>query len=82
LRVTADRLLEAMRKSDTVARMGGDEFVVLLPDLRDSHIAERKAANIVETLAVPISFEDRVMPVSVSVGVCTASDGDLLRMRC
>jgi len=77
LRVTADRLLEAVRKSDTVARMGGDEFIVLLPDLRDPQIAERIAANIVETLAAPIFFEGRVLPVSVSVGVCSAAAAEL-----
>jgi diguanylate cyclase (GGDEF)-like protein len=77
LRVTADRLLEVVRKSDTVARMGGDEFVVLLPDLRDPQIAERIAANIVKTLADPITFKGRVMPVSVSVGVCSAFAGDM-----
>jgi len=77
LRVTADRLLEAVRKSDTVARIGGDEFVVLLADLRDPQIAERIAANIVETLAVPISFEGREMPVTVSVGVCAYEAGKL-----
>jgi diguanylate cyclase (GGDEF)-like protein len=77
LRVTADRLLEAVRKSDTVARMGGDEFVVLLPDLRDPQFAERIAANIVETLAVPITYESYEMPVSVSVGVCSSEAGKL-----
>jgi diguanylate cyclase (GGDEF)-like protein len=75
LRVSADRLLEAMRKSDTVARIGGDEFVVLLPNLRDPQFAQRIAAAIVESLAVPISFEDREMPVTVSVGVCSFSAG-------
>lgn len=77
LRVTADRLLEAVRKSDTVARMGGDEFVVLLPDLHDPLIAVRIAANIVEILAVPISFESREMPITVSVGVCASEAGKL-----
>ena len=77
LRVTAIRLLEAVRKTDTVARMGGDEFVVLLADVRDPQIAESITAKIVAALAVPIPFEGRALPVSVSVGVCTASAGEL-----
>jgi diguanylate cyclase (GGDEF)-like protein len=52
--------------------MGGDEFVVLLPDLSDPQAAVRIAAKITETLAVPIPFEGREMPVSASVGVCAA----------
>jgi diguanylate cyclase (GGDEF)-like protein len=77
LRVTADRLVEAVRKVDTVARIGGDEFVVLLTDLRDAHAAERIAANIVETLAIPIPFGGREVPVTTSVGVCSAVAGEL-----
>jgi diguanylate cyclase (GGDEF)-like protein len=80
LRVTATRLLGVVRKVDTVARLGGDEFVVLLPDLADPQAAERIAATIVESLAVPIPFEGREIPVSTSVGVCAAAadkfDGD------
>jgi diguanylate cyclase (GGDEF)-like protein len=80
LRVTAIRLLGVVRKVDTVARLGGDEFVVLLPDLADPQAAERIAATIVESLAVPIPFEGREIPVSTSVGVCAAAadkfDGD------
>jgi hypothetical protein len=45
---------------------------VFLPDLTDPQAAERIAAKITETLAVPIPFEGREMPVSVSVGVCAA----------
>jgi diguanylate cyclase (GGDEF)-like protein len=82
LRVTADRLLHAVRKSDTVARMGGDEFIVLLPDLTDPHVAEEIATNIVKTLAIPIQYAGDDVPVSVSVGVCTGFaaqlDGDFL----
>ncbi|HEY1254963.1 MAG TPA: GGDEF domain-containing protein, partial [Terracidiphilus sp.] len=77
LRITANRLLEAVRKSDTVARMGGDEFVVLLIDLNDLHFAEKIAANIVNSLSHPIAFHGRELPISVSVGVCAASAGEV-----
>jgi diguanylate cyclase (GGDEF)-like protein len=77
LRVTAARLLEVVRKSDTVARMGGDEFIVLLPNLSDSESAERIAAIIVEALAVPIPFEGNLVRISASVGVCSAPAGRL-----
>ena len=77
LRVTAERLMQAVRKSDTVARMGGDEFVVLLSDLEDPKMAEAIAAKIVQSLAVPIPFAGREIAVSVSVGVCTSEAGGL-----
>ncbi|MFZ1086565.1 MAG: GGDEF domain-containing protein, partial [Terracidiphilus sp.] len=76
LRVTAERLVNAVRTSDTVARIGGDEFIVLLADLSGPQIAERIAAQIVTALALPICFEGREMPVSVSIGICAASAGD------
>ena len=72
LRVTALRLLEAVRKTDTVARMGGDEFVVLLPELNDPQAAERIASKIVEAAAVPIQVEGRHVVACVSVGLSTA----------
>lgn len=77
LRVTAGRLMQAVRISDTVARMGGDEFVVLLIDLHDPQMAERIAAKIVKSLAEPVPFAGREIPVSVSVGVGTSDAGEL-----
>ncbi len=77
LRVAAQRLLQAVRKSDTVARMGGDEFVVLLSDLSNPRTAEEIAANIVASLAAPVLFANSEVPVSASVGVCTAFAEDL-----
>jgi len=77
LRVTASRLMQAVRKSDTVARMGGDEFVVLLPDLKDPLMAEGIAAKIVKSLSDPVLFAGSGIPVSVSVGVCASAAGGL-----
>lgn len=77
LRVTADRLMRAVRKNDTVARLGGDEFVALLTDLHNPQMAARIAAKIVKSLAEPVHFAGREIPVSVSVGVCTSDAGGL-----
>ena len=77
LRVTAGRLLEVVRKSDTVARMGGDEFIALLPDLRVPLAAESIAAKVVAALSAPISFAGVEVPVSVSAGVCLVSSGEI-----
>jgi diguanylate cyclase (GGDEF)-like protein len=77
LRVTAGRIAGAVRKSDTIARMGGDEFVVLLPDLDDPAFAEEIAAKVVAALSIPIACAGIQVPISVSVGVCTASAGEL-----
>ena len=77
LRVTAHRLLQAVRKSDTVARVGGDEFIVLLSDLSNPRVAEEIAANIVDTLAAAVLFAGGQVPVSASIGVCTAFAAEL-----
>jgi diguanylate cyclase (GGDEF)-like protein len=73
LRVTANRLVETVRSTDTIVRLGGDEFLVLLADLPTPQVAETIAAGAVAALSLPILFEGVQVPVSVSVGVCTSS---------
>jgi diguanylate cyclase (GGDEF)-like protein len=75
LRVTAERLTGVIRNTDSVARMGGDEFIVLLSDLTDPEQAKEIAAKIVAALSEPVPIGGIQVPVSVSVGVCTISDG-------
>jgi diguanylate cyclase (GGDEF)-like protein len=77
LKVTAERLQRAVRREDTVARIGGDELVVLLSDLPDPETLKRVAAKIVETLARPIPRLNTQIPVSVSVGICVCNEGEL-----
>ncbi len=74
LQVTAQRIRATIRKTDSVARMGGDEFIVLLNDLTNPREAEQIAGKIVAALAEPIEFGKFQLPLSVSVGVCTVQD--------
>jgi diguanylate cyclase (GGDEF)-like protein len=75
LRVVADRIRQSVRKSDLVARMGGDEFVVLLNDIRDSAEAELIGAKVVANVSAPAEIAAHPMPVSASVGVCMHPEG-------
>jgi diguanylate cyclase (GGDEF)-like protein len=77
LQVTASRIRATVRKTDSVARMGGDEFIVLLNDLDDAGQAEQIAAKIVAALSDPIDIGKFQVPMSVSVGVCTVDDETL-----
>jgi diguanylate cyclase (GGDEF)-like protein len=77
LRMTADRLTAIVRKSDTVARMGGDEFIVLLNELGKPQDAASFAGKIVTLLSASIPFEGHEIQVSVSVGVCAATVGEM-----
>ncbi len=77
LRLVADRIRASVRKTDLVARMGGDEFVVLLADIRDSAEAELIGAKVVANVSAPAEIASQSMPVSASVGVCMHPDGGL-----
>jgi len=75
----AERLTGCVRSTDTVARMGGDEFIVLLPDLRYPVEAEHIATKIVACVAAPYKIDSAQAVVTVSVGVVTypETSGDL-----
>lgn len=75
--IIAARILEIVRKSDTVARMGGDEFVMLLPELSDAQAAEKFAASLVEAISIPIPLQGNEVRISASIGVCSAPAGQL-----
>jgi diguanylate cyclase (GGDEF)-like protein len=70
----ARRLKETVRVTDTVARMGGDEFVVLLDELHTLADAERVAQKLVNALQVPFETEGELISPSASIGLCMYPD--------
>lgn len=70
----ANRLRRSVRSTDIVARAGGDEFVVVMPDLTNVADVEQCAANLVQKLAPEIPVDDHLVKVTASVGVCIYPD--------
>ena len=76
LQRVAERLLQATRDTDLVARNGGDEFVVLAEEAGDVTVVARLAERIQDALSVPVALDDDVIPVSASIGVAWLEPGD------
>lgn len=73
LQEVGKRIASCIREEDTVARMGGDEFTVLLPNI---HIEDAKdvAQRILNVIRMPILLEGHELYLSSSVGIAIASD--------
>lgn len=69
LRQLGERIRLCVREEDTVARIGGDEFTVVLPDLRSVADAEAVARKILEAVAAPFSLDGREAFVGASIGI-------------
>ncbi len=77
LRETARRLQTAVRQGDTVARISGDEFAVILGDLVRPDDAALVAQKIIDQLALPVAIRGQELFVTASIGVATfPADGD------
>jgi diguanylate cyclase (GGDEF)-like protein len=82
--LAAERLRACSRPNDTVARIGGDEFAMLLEGLNSARDAEAIARRVVTELAIPFQLEGHTVRISASVGVALQPPepgraGDLLR---
>jgi diguanylate cyclase (GGDEF)-like protein/PAS domain S-box-containing protein len=69
LQATAARLFSCVREGDTVARIGGDEFVVLLPEIVDAADSAKLAERIIDAVRQPVHYEDRDLYVTTSIGI-------------
>jgi diguanylate cyclase (GGDEF)-like protein len=75
LRGVAKSLLGAIRKSDIVSRIGGDEFTVLLDSIADEQLAEKTASMRAILAALPINTAGPTLNIGVSVGSILIKSG-------
>ncbi|MBN1613086.1 MAG: diguanylate cyclase [Deltaproteobacteria bacterium] len=76
LKGVSQRLTGLLRKGDTIARMGGDEFILLLPEMARREDAEIVAAKILKAMQIPFDVEGHRLSVTASIGIAIyPSDG-------
>ncbi len=72
----AARLTRELRSTDTIARMGGDEFAITLPRLSGPGALERTAQKLARIVAEPTRIEGVLVSVTASIGVAAFESGD------
>ena len=74
LQTIATRIQNCLRKTDTVARMGGDEFTIILPGLAGIAETTEVARKLIDIVKKPVQIKDQTVCVGVSIGVAIFPD--------
>ena len=84
LKTVATRFLSSIREADTVARVGGDEFIIVLTEMRDTKAATDVARKVIDSLSQPFRYHDDHASIGASIGIALypehgATADDLIR---
>src|SRR5437879_13735631 len=74
LKEVAQRLVKQLRVGDSICRIGGDEFVVVLPEVKRSSDVAGVAQKVIEQLSNPVFIEERELVVTPSIGISVFPD--------
>ncbi len=69
LKSVADRMAHCLRQTDTLSRVGGDEFVILLTEIKKSEDAQLVAEHLLETVSKPLHVHTHDFRITLSIGV-------------
>jgi diguanylate cyclase (GGDEF)-like protein len=76
LQVTAARMQAQLRSGDTVCRLAGDDFMVIMESAGPDHMVTRIAERISDAISQPITFEGETILIGASIGVAVAVNGE------
>ena len=74
LKLVAQRLRECLRETDTISRLGGDEFLIAIPNIVDPQSLNQTTTHILEALARPFDIEGRELTNTLSIGIAVWPD--------
>jgi diguanylate cyclase (GGDEF)-like protein len=69
LRSIAEKISGLLRRTDTIARFGGDEFCILSVDINDGEDSEELAARILKAINQPFEYKGHPLKVTASIGI-------------
>ncbi|MBC3796929.1 diguanylate cyclase domain-containing protein [Acetobacterium tundrae] len=82
LKMVADRLKNIFRSSDIICRIGGDEFIIILRNMKEKSEAEKKAESVLMALSEAFLYKKNKLMISASMGISLfpehGTDADLL----
>ena len=74
LKIVSIRLEESIREIDSVARIGGDEYTIILENLKDTQSAALVATKLLDVLVQPIKIKEQTLYISSSIGISIYPD--------
>ena len=81
LRLAAERIRRAVREADLLFRMAGDEFIVLLEDVRGPEEAAMVAGRVLEGVAEPLQVGEHQLAITASIGIALYPDDETVGER-